>query len=51
MSQPILVDGAAGGTRGSTGRRVAAVTGTNPRTLEEFFRENAKVFVSSTQEA
>jgi uncharacterized protein YbjT (DUF2867 family) len=30
---------------------IRTVTGRNPQTLEEFFRENAKVFASNTQEA
>jgi uncharacterized protein YbjT (DUF2867 family) len=30
---------------------IRTVTGRNPQTLEEYFRENAKVFASNTQEA
>ena len=67
MSHPILVAGAAGAMQGSTGRRITillleqerchstgairAVTGGNPQTLEEFFRENAGYFVRGAQEA
>jgi hypothetical protein len=40
-----------GGEHYQTTDSIRVVTGRNPQTLEEFFRENAGFFAGSTQEA